>query len=64
MNNLILRILKFFVLCIKDDTGSFNLGIGPNGGIAARFALHAYLYDSIVYRRWIAQIALMFYTGR
>ena len=62
-------IIKFLFKLIlhfwRDETGSFNLGVGsPNGGLVANFALHTYLYDSIVYRRWITQVALMFFTGR
>lgn len=43
---------------------SFNLGVGRNGN-AANFAMQVnYLYESVVYRRWVVDIALAFKEGR
>lgn len=43
---------------------SFNLGVGRNGQ-AATFAMQVnYLYESVIYRRWVTDIAMAFYTGR
>jgi len=42
---------------------AFNFGIGRSG-VAATFALNAYHYNELLYRRWITRIALDFYTGR
>lgn len=42
---------------------SFNLGIG-RGGQSAAFAMQVnYLYDSVVYRRWVVDIAMAMYQG-
>lgn len=43
---------------------SFNLGVGRNGR-SASFAMQVnYLYESVIYRRWVVDIAMAFYTGR
>ena len=43
---------------------SFNLGVSRNGA-GANFALQVnYLYESVIYRRWIVDIAMAFYSGR
>jgi hypothetical protein len=49
---------------LKDQTGSFNFGVGYNA-TAPTFAIQvSYLYLEQAYRKWITQIALAFYTGR
>jgi hypothetical protein len=43
---------------------SFNFGIA-NQGKAASYAMQLnYLYNSVMYRRWVVDIALAFYQGR
>jgi len=43
---------------------AFNLGVGRTGQSAA-FAMQVnYLYESVVYRRWVVDLALSFYEGR
>lgn len=43
---------------------AFQLGVGRNGQAAA-FAMQVnYLYESVIYRRWVVDIALAFYEGR
>lgn len=43
---------------------AFNLGVGRNGR-SASFAMQInYLYESVIYRRWVVDIAMAFYTGR
>jgi len=43
---------------------AWNLGVGRNGQAAA-FAMQVnYLYESVVYRRWVVDIALAMYSGR
>jgi hypothetical protein len=42
---------------------AFNFGIGLNG-VSPSAALHSYYYNDLVYRRYVTQIALDFYTGR
>ena len=43
---------------------AWNLGVGRNGQ-SASFAMQVnYLYESIVYRRWVVDVALAFYSGR
>jgi len=43
---------------------AFNLGVG-SGASSAAFAMQvAYLYESVIYRRWVVDIALAFYQGR
>ena len=43
---------------------AFQLGVGRNGQAAA-FAMQVnYLYESVVYRRWVVDVALAMYEGR
>ena len=43
---------------------AWNLGVGRNGQSAA-FAMQVnYLYESVVYRRWVVDVALAMYEGR
>lgn len=43
---------------------SFNFGVGRNGTSVA-FSMQAnYLYDSPIYRKWVVDVAMCFYTGR
>lgn len=43
---------------------SFNFGVSK-AGKAASYAMQLnYLYDSVMYRRWVVDIALAFYQGR
>lgn len=43
---------------------AFNLGIGRTGR-SASFAMQInYLYESVIYRRWVVDIAMAFYSGR
>ena len=43
---------------------SWNLGVGRNG-MAATYAMQInYLYESVIYRRWVVDIAMAMYTGR
>lgn len=43
---------------------AWNLGIGRSGQAAA-FAMQVnYLYESVVYRRWVVDVALAMYEGR
>lgn len=43
---------------------AWNLGVGRNGQAAA-FAMQVnYLYESVVYRRWVVDVALAMYSGR
>jgi len=43
---------------------SFNFGVS-RAGKAASYAMQLnYLYDSVMYRRWVVDIALAFYQGR
>lgn len=43
---------------------AFNLGVGRSGS-AASFSMQVnYLYESVMYRRWVVDIAMAFYTGR
>jgi hypothetical protein len=43
---------------------AFNLGVG-SGSASAAFAMQvAYLYESVIYRRWVVDISLAFYQGR
>lgn len=43
---------------------AFNLGVGRSGR-SASFAMQInYLYESVIYRRWVVDIAMAFYSGR
>lgn len=43
---------------------AFNLGLGRSGR-SASFAMQInYLYESVIYRRWVVDIAMAFYSGR
>ena len=43
---------------------AFNLGVGRSGRAAAFSMQINYLYESVVYRRWVVDIALAMYSGR
>lgn len=43
---------------------AFNLGVGRSGR-SASFAMQInYLYESVIYRRWVVDIAMAFFSGR
>jgi hypothetical protein len=43
---------------------AFNFGVSGHNGKSANYAMQLnYLYDSIMYRRWVVDIALAFYRG-
>lgn len=43
---------------------SFNFGVNREGKAASYSMQLNYLYDSVMYRRWVVDIALAFYMGR